>query len=49
MSVQEFLDRIQDVMDTYALRPTQKIDTLLQAIEEIEETEGEDEDADDGE
>jgi len=37
MSAQEVLDYIEDVMDNYVLRPSQKIDTLLQAIEDIEE------------
>lgn len=45
MSVQEVLDYIEDVMDDYVLRPTQKIDTLLQAIEDSE-AEAEDEDED---
>ncbi|GAH92680.1 unnamed protein product [marine sediment metagenome] len=49
MSAQEVLDYIEDVMDSYVLRPTQKIDTLLQAIEDAE-AEGDDEDDDeDGE
>jgi len=42
MSAQEVLDYIEDVMDNYVLRPSQKIDTLLQAIEAIEEEAAED-------
>ncbi|GAH92758.1 unnamed protein product [marine sediment metagenome] len=45
MSAQDVLDYIEDVMDSYVLRPTQKIDTLLQAIEDAE-AEGEDDDDD---
>ncbi|GAH93246.1 unnamed protein product [marine sediment metagenome] len=36
MSAQEVLDYIEDIMDDYVLRPTQKIDTLMQAIEDAE-------------
>jgi len=47
MTAQRVLDYIEDVMDAHVLRPTQQIDTLLQAIEEAEaEDAGDDEDDD---
>ncbi|GAH91709.1 unnamed protein product [marine sediment metagenome] len=40
MEPQDALDYIEQVMDEYELRPGQKIDTLIQAIDaELEETE----------
>ncbi|MBA7688739.1 hypothetical protein ES703_97228 [subsurface metagenome] len=47
MSAQEVLDYLEDVLDRYALRPSQKIDTLLQAIEDIEDEDESDSDDDD--
>ncbi|GAH93187.1 unnamed protein product [marine sediment metagenome] len=46
MSAKEVLDYIEDVLDAYALRPSQKIDTLMQAIEDAEAAEDVDDDDD---
>ncbi|GAH98962.1 unnamed protein product [marine sediment metagenome] len=48
MSAQEVLDYIEGIMDDYVLRPTQKIDTLMQAIEDAEAEDVDDDDDDAG-
>jgi len=48
MTAQAVLDYLEDIMDDYVLRPTQKIDTLLQAIEDAEAEDVDDDDDDDG-
>ena len=48
MTAQAVLDYIEGIMDDYVLRPTQKIDTLMQAIEDAEDVDDDDDDDDDG-
>ncbi|GAI22745.1 unnamed protein product [marine sediment metagenome] len=50
MTAQKVIDYIEGIMDDYVLRPTQKIDTLMQAIEdaEAEDVDDDDDDDDDG-
>ena len=47
MTAQNVIDYIEGIMDDYVLRPTQKIDTLMQAIEDAEDAEAEGVDDDD--